>query len=68
MYEICGNFLLEEVMDEDLSGDENIDEEGIPSIRLSRDDKLRVRVVWVNSIIVKPYGKSIPLLIIGIQG
>ncbi|KAI5648284.1 hypothetical protein M9H77_34289 [Catharanthus roseus] len=55
VYEICGNFLLEEVMDEDLSGDENIDEEGISSIRLSRDDKLRVRVVWVNSIIVKPY-------------
>lgn len=47
-------------MEKDSSDDENDDEDGLPFIPFSRNDKLsRIRVVWVNSIIVKPYGKAI---------
>lgn len=46
-------------MEKDSSDDENDDEDGLPFIPLSRDDKLRIRVIWVNSIIVKPYSKAI---------
>lgn len=43
----------EEAMNEDSSDD------GIPSIPLSIDDKLRIRAVWINSIFVNFYGKAI---------
>lgn len=36
---------FDELMDEDLSDNENDDEDGIPFIPLSRDDKLRIRAV-----------------------
>lgn len=48
-------------MDEDSSDNENDDEDGLLFIPLStEDDKRRIRAVWVNSIIVKLYGKPIP--------
>lgn len=34
--------------------------EMIRSLPLLRDDKLRIRAMWVNSIIFKPCGKAIP--------
>lgn len=47
----------DDVIDENTSDDES--EEDIPTVKLSRDNKLLIRSVWVHSIILKPYGKSI---------
>lgn len=40
--------------------DEEDEDYKIPTAALSRKDKLCIWVVWVNSVILKPYGKSIP--------
>lgn len=39
---------------------EDKEDDGLPKIKLSWEDKLRIHTVWINSIIIKPYGKFVP--------